>query len=303
MNGDRIAVAISCWDCPSSMLTELAGFDIVNVGSGSIEGALTGSPDAELGTLTEKELLIANIAEVVDLPILVDMDTGWGHPVQMMRAITKLEKAGAAGVYIEDQAIPKGCGMWKNVRSVSEEEMKLRIEACTEARQDENFVIMVKPGGLSTIGLDEYIERSKKYEKWGADCIHEEAAKNVDELKAIASELKCTLVNAVAGGKTPILTIEDYEEMGYNIVKFTGSNYTYLAAVKDYLAVLKKERTDRRILEKGSTYTLDGAFAGMWDLYRLPKWQEIYRRFYPDFRDRVKQGESLVEAASKKKTL
>lgn len=283
INGDKIIVAPACWDCASAILIQKAGFDALDAGSAHWEASITGTPDAEINTLTEREQLVANIAEVVDIPMFVDIDTGMGHPVQIMRTVRKMEKAGAAGIYIEDQQIPKGCGHWKGRRIISEEEMKFKLAACFEGRQDEDFVIIAKVCSIPIIGFDKTIERAKNFEKAGADVIMIEAPTSVEQLKVIASEFKRSCVNVVTKGVTPVLTIEEYQEMGFKIAKFGGAYCAYLNAVQDYLNVLKTERTDKRLFSGSSTYTLKDGNDPMWELTNRLKFEEYYRKLYPSY--------------------
>jgi 2-methylisocitrate lyase-like PEP mutase family enzyme len=280
INRKKICVAVSAWDCMSAMLVEEAGFDAVDAGSGMVEGSQTGSPDAELGTSTERAQLVSNITDVVDIPVFLDIDSGLGHPVQIMRMIKKLEKAGAAGIYLDDQKIPKGCGHWQNRIAAPLEEMKYKFDAIVEARRDPDFVIIGKVNSLSSEGLDKTLDRAKQYQKWGADIVFVEAPRTIEEMKIIASEIRGTLINVVEGGKTPILTIEQYEEMGYTMVKFCGSVIAALNATKDYLNVLRTERTSKRLLTEGSRYTLAPGFDQLWNLTKRAKFEEYYSRLY-----------------------
>lgn len=283
LNGQRIAVAVAAWDCTSAQLVQNAGFDLVDAGSGYFEGSQTGSPDAELGTSTEREMMVSNMADAVDIPIFLDLDTGLGHPVQMMRTIRKLEKAGAAGIYLDDQVIPKGCGHWQGRQAIPLEELEMKMRAITDARTDPNFIIIAKVNSLSREGVDATVERAKLCEKWGADVIFVEAMRSVEELQLFPKKLKKTLVNVVEGGRTPVLTIEEYQAMGYSIVKYCGAYLAALNATKDYLDVLKKERSSARLMTKGSTYSIATGFDFLWNLTNKGKFDEYYMKYYPNY--------------------
>jgi 2-methylisocitrate lyase-like PEP mutase family enzyme len=173
-----------------------------------------------------------------NLPVICDCDNGYGGPINIMRTVREFEEAGVAGFWIEDQVSPKRCGHFEGKKIVSREEMIVRIEAAVEARRDSDLVIIARTDARAVLGLDEAISRAKDYVKAGADMIFIEAPRSRDELRKIASSIETPqMVNLVEGGKTPLVTIKELEEMGFKIASFSGSSQKIaIKAIQKFLA-------------------------------------------------------------------
>jgi carboxyvinyl-carboxyphosphonate phosphorylmutase len=232
-------VAMPCsYDSLTAKLIERTGYKIVGVTGAGLCAAILGVPDVGLMTMTEVLNQTKNIVNATNLPVICDCDNGYGGPINIMRTVREFEEAGVAGFWIEDQVSPKRCGHFEGKKIVSREEMIVRIEAAVEARRDSDLVIIARTDARAVLGLDEAISRAKDYVKAGADMIFIEAPRSRDELRKIASSIETPqMVNLVEGGKTPLVTIKELEEMGFKIASFSGSSQKIaIKAIQKFLA-------------------------------------------------------------------
>lgn len=204
----------------SARLVERAGFECCFVTGAGVANAQFGLPDIGLVSMTELVEEAARICDAVDIPVIVDADTGFGGPLSVMRTVHLLEKAGAAAVQIEDQAMPKRCGHFAGQRLVEPTEMLARIDAALSARADPDLVLIARTDARSVLGFEEAISRARRYAEAGADVLFVEAPRTVEELHRIPAELAGTpvLLNVVEGGRTPQLPLEDLRDMGYRLI-------------------------------------------------------------------------------------
>ena len=216
----QATIVVGAANALSARLAERAGFDCCFVTGAGLANAQFGLPDIGLVSMTEVVEEAARICDAVDIPVIVDADTGFGGPLSVMRTVHLLEKAGAAAVQIEDQAMPKRCGHFAGQRLVEPAEMLARIDAALSARADPDLVLVARTDARSVLGFEEAIRRARLYAEAGADVIFVEAPRTVEELRRIPAELTGTpvLLNVVEGGRTPQLPREELREMGYRLV-------------------------------------------------------------------------------------
>ena len=217
------------------------GFDLVYVTGAGVANMHLGAPDIGLTTLTELAHATAAIADSVALPIIVDADTGFGSPINMVRTIKVLERAGAAGVQIEDQVFPKKCGHFEGKDVIPTAEMVQKIRAAADSRADADFQIIARTDARAIEGLDRAIERARAFIDAGADATFVEAPLTVDELARIGRELPVPQVaNVVFGGKTPDPGRAAFADMGFSLVLYANAalqaalraSYEVLGALK-----------------------------------------------------------------------
>jgi len=225
-------------DALCARIAELVGFKAVFVGGYANSASLLGMPDVNLLTMTEMAGAAGRISDAVTIPVIADADTGYGDVINVMRTVRVFEKAGAAGIIIEDQAIPKRCGHMPGKEVIPVEKMVAKIRAATDARNDEEFVIVARTDALSACGLEEAIERARVYREEGADMTFIEAVETVDQMKTVISSVKGPhMANIIPGGRTPLLTAHELERIGYDVVAYPTIN-TY-AVAKATLTVFK----------------------------------------------------------------
>lgn len=216
----QVTIVVGAANALSARLVERAGFDCCFVTGAGLANSQFGLPDIGLVTMTEVVEEAARICDAVEIPVIVDADTGFGGPLSVMRTVHLLERVGAAAVQIEDQAMPKRCGHFAGQRLVEPAEMLSRIDAALSARADSDLVLIARTDARSVLGFEEAIRRARLYAEAGADVIFVEAPRTVEELRRIPAELPGTpvLLNVVEGGRTPQLPRAALQEMGYRLI-------------------------------------------------------------------------------------
>ncbi|MGH7236563.1 MAG: methylisocitrate lyase [Nitrospiraceae bacterium] len=254
---------------------EGAGFEAVYV-SGAALAAARGLPDIGLLSMTEVAADAGTIANAVSIPAIVDADTGYGPPLAVMRAVREFEQRGLAAIQLEDQENPKKCGHLPGKRLVSTSEMARKIGAAVEARRDPDFVIVARTDARAVEGLDASVRRAREYVRAGADAVFPEALESAEEFRAFAQGLskegvKVPLVaNMTEFGKTPYLTVKEFEDLGYRLVLFPVTALRMATkAIETMLAELKALGTQQGLLNKMHTRQ---------QLYDLLRYSEYEKR-------------------------
>lgn len=224
VKSSEIVVAPGVVDALSARLVEEAGFSAVYATGAGIANSQLGIPDLGLATMSEILQQVQRIVNAVDLPVIADIDTGYGNPVNVYRTVTEFDRAGVSALQIEDQISPKRCGHFAGKETVPAEEMIAKIEVAREARSDEGLLIIARTDAIATEGFDAALQRARQYQEAGADMIFVEAPGSMEELKTIPREIEAPLVvNMTEGGKTPLLPASELQEMGYSMVIFPNA--------------------------------------------------------------------------------
>jgi 2-methylisocitrate lyase-like PEP mutase family enzyme len=271
IDGDGLVVCPGVVDALYARLAERAGFELVYATGAGIANSHLGVPDLGLLTMTELLEISRRIAYAVDIPVLADIDTGYGGALNVYRTVTDFEAAGVAGVQIEDQVNPKRCGHFSDKQVVSLGEMLERITAARQARGDGNLVIVARTDAVSTHGLGEAIRRANAFVEAGADLIFVEAPENLEDLAGIPGEVAApVLVNMVEGGRTPPLPPAQLEEMGYRVALYANAILRVaLAAASDALGVLRQTGNSADLLSRMVSWD------GRQDLVDLQRWLDL----------------------------
>jgi methylisocitrate lyase len=218
---DSIIVMPGVFDALSAKIAQHVSFDAMfQTGYGS-SASLLGMPD--FGFLNAGETVdnAYRIIHAVDVPVIVDADTGYGNPLSVWRLVRDLESMGAAGIFLEDQVWPKRCGHMQGKNIIPTNDYILKLEAALDARRSKDFIIVARTDARASRGLDEAINRGKTYFKAGADVIFIEAPTSIKELSRIANEIDAPLVaNMIEEGVTPTLSTRQLFHMGYNVALF-----------------------------------------------------------------------------------
>ena len=243
----------------TAMQIERAGFAAAYV-SGAGIAAARGLPDIGLLSMAEVVADAGAIARSVAIPALADADTGYGPPLSVMRTVEAFEQAGLAGIHLEDQESPKKCGHLPDKRLVSVAEMAQKIGAAVQARRDRDFLIVARTDARAVEGLDGAVKRARAYVDAGADAIFPEALESVEEFKAFAQAVKKEgvtvplVANMTEFGKTPYLTIKEFETLGYRLVLFPVTALRVATkAIQAMLDELRSLGTQQRSLDKMQT--------------------------------------------------
>ena len=221
----------------SALIAADLGYEAVYVTGAGVTNMNLGMPDLGLITLSELAEHVRAIREIVDLPIIVDADTGFGNAVNVYRTVKVLEHAGASAIQLEDQVFPKKCGHFSGKEVIPLEEMLPKIRAAVDARRDPDLLIVARTDARAIVGIDAAIERAAAFIEAGADVTFVEAPETVEEMRAIPNRLKVPqLANLVVGGKTPVLPQSELRKMGFAVALY--ANVALQSAVKAMQTVL-----------------------------------------------------------------
>ena len=233
----RTIVAPGAFDGLSARLVEQAGFAAIYASGGAMARA-TGVPDIGLITPDEIAARLAAMVEVVSVPVIADLDTGYGNALNAQRAARAFERAGVAAFHIEDQVFPKKCGHYDNKALIPAAEMVQKLKAVRDALQDLDFYVIGRTDAIAVEGFEAAIERAGAYIEAGADMIFVEAPTTEQQIVDIAKRLPgFKLINMFHGGKTPLLPVERLEKIGYHVVIIPSD--TQRAAIKAMQRVLE----------------------------------------------------------------
>jgi len=234
---------------------ERAGFDAVYVSGAGMANATAGVPDIGLLSMTEVVWLAGYVADAVEIPAIVDADTGFGGAENVARTIRELERAGLAGCHIEDQEFPKRCGHLAGKSIVDVEEMVERIKAATEARRDRDFLLIARTDSRALEDFKGAVKRAQKYVEAGADAIFPEALQSADEFRGFAKEVQAPLLaNMTEFGKSPLLSFQELSDFGCRMVIFPQSAFRIsMKASEEFLRDLKKRGTQSGWIDKMQT--------------------------------------------------
>ena len=243
-----ILLAPGIYDALSGLIAEQAGARAVYLSGASIAYTHFGRSDVGLVSASEVHDTLAAVTDRIQIPVIVDADTGFGNALNVQRTIRNFERAGAAAIQIEDQSFPKRCGHLDGKTLISKDEMVGKIKAAIDARKETNTLIIARTDARGVEGLSEAIDRAKAYQEAGADILFIEAPHSIDEMKLIRKSFGediPLLANMVEGGKTPIKTANDLKSLGFNIVIFPGG------AVR--AATFQLQQYYAGLIENGST--------------------------------------------------
>lgn len=227
----------------SAMLAESVGAKAIYLSGAGVANASYGLPDLGMTSLTEVIEDATRITNACSLPLLVDIDTGWGHAFNIARTMKQMEKAGVAAVHIEDQVVAKRCGHRPNKAIVSAQEMGDRIKAAVDARTDKDFVLMARTDAYSVEGFDSAIERAALYVELGADMIFAEAMSTLEEYQTFTQKIQVPiLANITEFGKTPLFTKNELEKAGISLILYPLSAFRAMsqAALNTYKTILEQ---------------------------------------------------------------
>ncbi len=248
LKSSGILVLPGVYDCVSAKIAEKCGFEVLFTSGFGISATLLGKPDFGFVTATEMLESIGRIVKSVKAPVVADIDTGYGNPLNVIRTVEDAVQAGAAGIILEDQVWPKKCGHFEGKQVIPLEEHVEKILAARGAAGESGLVIIGRTDSNAVNGLDDAIKRGWAYYEAGADVVFVEAPKSPEELKEIGKAFAEVplFANMVEGGRTPILSTEELEELGYKIVVYplTGL-FSAAYAMKASLSYLSKNGTTR----------------------------------------------------------
>ena len=239
----------------SALMAERVGFRALYVSGAGVANASHGWPDLALTTLNDVIEDVRRITGITDLPVLVDIDTGWGNALMINRAIRELIHAGAAGVHIEDQVQAKRCGHLPGKALVSAAEMIDRVKAAVDAKTDPDFVVMARTDALAVEGLEPALTRARQYQEAGADMLFPEALTELALYQRFAAVVDIPiLANMTEFGVTPLFTTQQLASVGVDLVLYPLSAFRAMnAAALNVYAVLRSEGTQQAVVSSMQT--------------------------------------------------
>jgi len=275
IDSGEMVVALGAHDALSARVFEVAGYDAVYMTGHGVGASMLAWSDVGLTTMTEMVSTARNICNAIDVPLIADMDTGYGNAVNVARAIREYEQAGVAMVQFEDQAMPKKCGFMKGKALVSKEEMVGKVRAAVAAREDPNFMICARSDARAMEGAEGMYDRLEAYAEAGADLVYAEAPTNVDDIRADAmrkyGKAKNYLIGAWLGPRYG-LTIDDVRKMGYSVMILPEIGFTVVPkGLYDVAVELKKTGVYPDFVAQGRQM----AWKDVQELIRLPEIQQM----------------------------
>jgi methylisocitrate lyase len=248
----EILVMPGVHDALGARLAEAAGFDAITAGGYGATATLLGRPDSSQLSLTELSEMYSRLCDATPLPLLADADTGFGNVTNVARTVQLYEKAGVAGLFIEDQVFPKRCGHMAGKSVIPAAEWLAKIKAALDARADPDLVIMARTDALAVNGLDDAIERAQLAHEAGADLLFVEAPTDVAQMRRICAEIPgpC-LANNLETGRSPLLPAAELEAIGYAVVVFpVAATYAVAYALRDLFATIRRTGTSAEFLPR-----------------------------------------------------
>jgi methylisocitrate lyase len=232
-------------------LIEDLGFEAVYLSGAALSAGVLALPDIGLFTLTELVAQTTYLARAVEIPIIVDADTGFGDAANVERTIRELEAAGAAAVQLEDQQLPKRCGHLSGKTLVDADVMCMKLRAACSARRDDSLVLIARTDARGVTNIDDAIERAKRYRDAGADWIFPEALASIEEFEQFAEAVDAPLVaNMTEFGKSPLLNIDQLAELGYAVALYPVTALRVaMKAIEAALSVLADEGTQADLVD------------------------------------------------------
>ena len=266
------------YDCLSARIMEETGFRAVCFSGGSFAAAFGGVPDIGLITSTEVKTMVGNIAKVIEVPMIVDIDTGFGNELNTIRTCVDMAEAGAMAVHLEDQVFPKRCGHMGGKKVIDREAYIRKVRAAADALKGSGCMLIARTDSYLQYGVEEAIERNKRSLEAGADVAFTEGTRSVADVERIAKEVDgWNMFDMCHGGASPDISFEDLCQMGYRLVTapiigMGGAVY----GISEYAKQAYQSKNDFFAAENGSSPM------HLFELMHIQQWMEVGRRYDPD---------------------
>ena len=270
---NSIIILPGVYDALSARIAESVGFDAAFQTGYGTSASLLGMPDYGFLNAGETFQNAHRIINSVNIPILVDIDTGYGNPLNVWKMVSDLEKIGAGGIFLEDQVWPKRCGHMKGKSVIPSSDYVKKLKAAIDARKDPNFIIVARTDSRAQFGIDAAIERGKEYSEIGADVIFIEAPQSISEMKRITRQINAPLLaNMIEAGITPNLSAHQLQKLGFKMVVFPLSGlYSSAYSIKNTFETLKKTGTTYKQKTKMITFDQFNNFVNLKKYNKMEK--------------------------------
>ena len=259
------------YDALTAKIASRSGFEVIFITGYSLSATLLGEPD--FGLLTQTEMINAaqRLCSVVDTPVIVDADTGYGNAINVIRTVEELIRANAAGMFMEDQVWPKRCGHMKGKQVIPLDEQLKKIRAAVDAKKNADFFIVARTDARQSLGLKEAITRGIAFKEAGADAIFIEAPETKEEMKEIARRVPGPLVaNMLERGVTPLMSPEELKELGFDLIVWPlAPLYATAKTLRDVYTTLRRTGSTKEILDQLMPFDEFNEVVGLNEKYDL----------------------------------
>ena len=259
------------YDALSAKIAARSGFEVIFITGYSLSATLLGEPD--FGLLTQTEVIAAaqRICSVVETPVIVDADTGYGNAINVIRTVRDLIAAGAAGMFLEDQVWPKRCGHMKGKQVIPLEEQLKKLKAAIEAKQNRDFFIVARTDSRQALGLNAAIERGIAFKEAGADAVFIEAPESKEEMREISKQVRGPLVaNMLERGVTPLMGPNELKELGFDLIVWPlAPLYSVAKSLTEVYTTLRRDGSTLAILDRLMPFDEFNRIVGLDEKYAL----------------------------------
>jgi len=259
------------YDALSAKIAARAGFEVIFITGYSLSATILGEPDFGLLTQTEVVSAAQRICSVVDTPVIVDADTGYGNAINVIRTVQDLIRAGAAGMFLEDQIWPKRCGHMRGKQVIPLDEQLKKLRAAVEARENSDFFIVARTDSRQALGLDEAITRGLAFKEAGADAVFIEAPESKEEMKRISKQVPGPLVaNMLERGVTPLMGPRELKDLGFDLIVWPlAPLYAVAKSLTDVYTTLRRDGSTLAILDRLMPFDEFNRIVGLEEKYAL----------------------------------
>jgi 2-methylisocitrate lyase-like PEP mutase family enzyme len=259
------------YDALSAKIAARAGFEVIFITGYSVSATFLGEPDFGLLTQTEVVNTAQRICAVVDIPVIVDADTGYGNAVNVVRTVEELVRAGAAGMFLEDQVWPKRCGHMKGKQVIPLSEQINKLRAAIEAKRESDFYIVARTDARQALGLSEAIQRGIAFKQAGADAVFIEAPESREEMKEISRQVPGPLVaNMLERGVTPIMNPQELKDLGFELIVWPlAPLYAVASSLTQVYSTLRREGSTLSMLDRLMAFDDFNQIVGLKEKYAL----------------------------------
>src|SRR5262245_59186057 len=259
------------YDALSAKIASRAGFEVIFITGYSLSATVLGEPDFGLLTQTEVVSAAQRICSVVDTPVIVDADTGYGNAINVIRTVEDLMRAGAAGMFLEDQVWPKRCGHMRGKQVIPLDEQLKKLRAAVEAKGNNDFFIVARTDSRQALGLDEAITRGLAFKEAGADAVFIEAPESKEEMKQISTKVPGPLVaNMLERGVTPLMGPKELKDLGFDLIVWPlAPLYSVAKSLTDVYSTLRREGSTAAILDRLMPFDEFNRIVGLEEKYAL----------------------------------
>ena len=259
------------YDALSAKIAARSCFEVIFITGYSLSATLLGEPD--FGLLTQTEVIAAaqRICSVVETPVIVDADTGYGNAINVIRTVRDLIAAGAAGMFLEDQVWPKRCGHMKGKQVIPLEEQLKKLKAAIEAKQNRDFFIVARTDSRQALGLNAAIERGIAFKNAGADAVFIEAPESKEEMREISKQVRGPLVaNMLERGVTPLMGPKELKELGFDLIVWPlAPLYSVAKSLTEVYTTLRRDGSTLAILDRLMPFDEFNRIVGLDEKYAL----------------------------------